>query len=108
MSSVDRAKYNAHLHAAVQQKDLEWARMALTFGADPNCMDEDGNTPLHMILANPCEVAEEWARLLMQSGACLHSRNKKGSTPLDVAEEGDRWDLALVVAAFRIDELPGG
>ena len=107
-TSTSSIQYNAHLHAAIAQQDCEWAKMALQFGADPNCMDEDGNTPLHLLLNIPedCEMAEEFVQILMQAGASLSLKNKKGLNPLELAEECDRWDLALRLATYKIDAQP--
>lgn len=97
-------QYNAHLHAAIIQQDYDWATVALQFGADCNCVDEDGNTPLHLLVMIGEEQTEAFLALLMKAGANLSLKNKQGLTPLEYAQEYDRWEMALMMASYHIDK----
>ena len=62
----------------------------LTNGANPNCSDGDGDTPLHFaaLSANPIVAA-----MLCDAGAALDAINRAGQTPLGVACEAANWEL---------------
>lgn len=65
----------------------EMARFLLERGASPNCQNEDGNAPLHMVLKSRIvEDPTEFVELLLAFGADPNLRNKKGQTPLDLAQ----------------------
>jgi ankyrin repeat protein len=51
-------------------------------GADPNCCDKRGVTPLHRAVRTRCAAA---VRALLEQGADPRQRNRNGSTPLTLA-----------------------
>ena len=63
------------------------ARVLLEHGADPNCPNEQGDTPLHRVLASRL-VREPTAfvKLLLDAGADPTRKNNAGETPLDIAQ----------------------
>ncbi len=78
----DAAAWGVAAHVANKQM----ARLLLEHGADPNCRDENGNTPAHLairsrIVRNPSAFIE----LLLASGADPTITNGDGRTPLDEA-----------------------
>lgn len=64
----------------------------LRLGANPNSINHNGNTPLHLTaqrVSDPQVVS-----LLLDAGAQLNVRNNKGETPLDTAIDCDNWAIA--------------
>jgi ankyrin repeat protein len=62
---------------------------------DPNCVDEDGNTALHRVMARPVETRNETAdlvRTLLSSGADINWRDREGFTPLHAAATHGHWE----------------
>ena len=59
----------------------------LQHGANPNWIDEEGNTPMHRAITSRL-VADpaKFVQLLLDSGANPELRNREGQTPLDEAE----------------------
>lgn len=96
-------QYEVHLHVAIAQGDLEWAKLALQFGADPNCCDENGNTPLHLIAKIEDDWRDDLIDCLLKHGADPFQENDKGVSPIELAQESDQWDLALKMASYKID-----
>ncbi len=89
---------------AVQWAALHGSRrtleLLLGLGADANCTDDDGDTPLHHAAGEWRVCANEDGRylavvkLLVQHGADVNARGREGKTPLDVAEEANDSTIA--------------
>ncbi|MEP6939298.1 MAG: ankyrin repeat domain-containing protein [Rudaea sp.] len=93
----------------------------LTNGADPRCVDAEGNTPLHYAARAAQPVV---AALLCDAGAPIDATNHEGLTPLAIASAAGKCDSvrfllerranpqversqpALVAAAGMADEDP--
>lgn len=66
------------------------AEFLITNGADINCKDDQGLTPLHWAVFYN---AEEMVKLLLQKGADKTIESKKGKTAWDIAGDVDEWKL---------------
>ena len=73
-----------------QEGRVEAVTTLLTNGAHPNCIDADGNTPLHFAALSVRAIV---AALLCDAGAELDPVNRAGQTPLAVAGEAANWEL---------------
>jgi ankyrin repeat protein len=58
-------------------------RLLLEAGAEPNCVDRSGVTPLHRAVRTRCSAA---VRTLLECGADPTLTNKNGSTPMALAK----------------------
>jgi anti-sigma factor RsiW len=58
-------------------------RLLLKAGAEPNCIDRGGATPLHRAVRTRCSAA---VRTLLECGADPTLANKSGSTPMALAK----------------------
>jgi ankyrin repeat protein len=70
------------LRNAIQRENFVALRALLEEKADPNTVDDSGNTPLHAAVA---KNNLEMIKLLLKAGADPKKRNRKGLRPLDVA-----------------------
>lgn len=74
------------LLSAAQLGSTKLSYAQLSQGANPNAMDEYGNTPLHYAVHIG---SKEIANLLLQFHADPNIQNKKGKTPLHIAAQVD-------------------
>ena len=73
-----RDRWNSSVVSGRQRNNVPIARLLLQSGANADCRDADGNTPLHMAAeAGHLEMCE----LLMDFGARVRAQNSKGATP---------------------------
>jgi ankyrin repeat protein len=91
MNKTDLFSVDQLLLHASSSGDINLAIAALGKGADPNCRDQVGNTPLMRATAHD-DV--EMLRLLVDAGADLNSVNEFGSTALIKAAIHDRVNAA--------------
>ena len=65
---------------------LSTVRLLLEVRADPNTIDEQGNSPLHHVAywMRKAESDSPIANLLLEHGALPHERNFSNETPLDI------------------------
>ena len=83
----DDASYSP-LHAAVQQGRVEVIRVLLAAGAEPNKVDNHGNSPLWTaVLSAPRAVQIEIITALLAAGADSDHKNRAGRSPRGVATE---------------------
>jgi ankyrin repeat protein len=65
----------------------EVARVLLQHGANPNWRDEEGNTPMHRVIASRMVLdPAKFIQVLLDFGADASLQNLAGRTPLDEAE----------------------
>ena len=79
--------------ALCQFPDLELLRFLLANGADPNCLNDNQRTPLHMgALNEPSELTKKALNLLLDCGAAVDIRCVDGRTPIDIYRRTHTWD----------------
>ena len=70
------------LHRAVMHGDSALARLLLDNGADPNCQDWSGKTPLHHAVAQNKQLV----KVVLAFAPDLGVRSREGETPLQYAQ----------------------
>lgn len=74
---------NDALMLAAMHADVDAGRRALADGADPNCLDAQGQTPLHHCAWNRCLPLMQ--SLAVDHGAAPDVVSKQGFTPLQAS-----------------------
>lgn len=91
-----------YLHKAVMNNQLGSLWMLLELGADPDEVDDLGNTALHLA------VNHGWIngiQVLRKGGANLAIQNHAGWTPHNLAEMQDNWEAGQAILGEN-DDLP--
>lgn len=79
------------LHSAAFFNRREIVEFLISRGADVDARDNDGRTPLHVLVSDPVDAApyygptEDAAALLIEAGTEINARDKKGKTALSLA-----------------------
>ena len=73
------------LHCAIQQKNSKYASILLAAGADPNRLNDYGNTPLHFAVRPLYRVPVKSIQLLLNNKANPNLVNNNNETPLYTA-----------------------
>ncbi|KAH8991188.1 ankyrin repeat-containing domain protein [Lactarius akahatsu] len=87
----------------MEQKSYEIARVLLRHGAEPNVKNEDGKTPLHLLLERKFHDSDDVndvlvvERLLLECGADVNARDEDNITPLHLASNHRRLEIAQVI-----------
>lgn len=83
------------LHYAVLAESVEYVRELINNGAEINCRDQDGNTPLHKAIENthPCNI--HIIRMLLENEAEPNFENNDGKSV-----------LYMVIPSYFDKELP--
>ncbi|WP_327035094.1 glutaminase A [Micromonospora ureilytica] len=81
---------------AASHGDLEYVRLALAAGEDPNSADYDRRTALHLAAS---EGNLDVVQYLLDHGADPTLRDRWGGTPLDDAERGAHGRVATVLTS---------
>jgi len=83
---IGKNKGYPHIHMACGGKDMDTVRLLLGYGADVNDVDENNDTPLHVVMVEWANrpVLPELVRLLLERGADPDSRNRSGYSPADI------------------------
>lgn len=69
------------LHRAVWADDIDIIKLLLSYGANPNILDVDRYTPLHIV------QSPEAAQTLMKGGANPYIKDRCDTTPIDMASD---------------------
>ncbi len=87
---VDRPPYDYEAWAPASHiGSIAIARFLLENGAGPNCQNEDGDAPLHLVIKSRLvKDPTEFVELLLAFGADPELRNNDGFSPLDIAQAG--------------------
>ena len=96
MEGFDPQDIVAQLYNAVQQGDTKRVSDLLEKGANPNALDEDGDTPLHW--AVQLRHPEPMARILVDAGADIEAKDEDGKTA---------WDIGINIAQLMSDDRAG-
>lgn len=96
-SNVPYIPSNTALHAALAgERDLDVIRLLLKHGANPNLLDSNGHTCLH-VAAYHVDRGIEIITLLKEHGADVNARTEAGVTPLTIALEKDNQQMAAIL-----------
>lgn len=82
------------LVTATYLEDLKVFEQLIADGADLNCQDEIGQTPLH---AAAEQSRTDLARRLLSLGADPNARDFDGDTPLDVARFREHTEIVVLL-----------
>jgi ankyrin repeat protein len=83
-SAIDSSSGQSSLHLAVQNRQIESARLLIESGADISARDVHGRTPLHFSSFGGSEMV----LALIEKGADIHTRDRMGRTSLHYAARG--------------------
>nr|XP_006817058.1 PREDICTED: protein phosphatase 1 regulatory subunit 12B-like [Saccoglossus kowalevskii] len=87
------------LHQSVVNKNLDGVKLLLTNGANVNCQDVNGHTPLHTASEHGCSNI---ASMLIVFGADLFQTTIEGELAVDVAKNSIIADLIAVEMCSQI------
>ena len=76
--------------------------LLLHWAANPNTLDDDGNTPLLWLVKNISSSGHvEMARLLVKYGADVMIRDNSGDTVMHILAKSPEADLSLSFAVYQ-------
>jgi hypothetical protein len=93
---------NTALHLAALQGGPDVVRILLKHNADPNALNEQHQTPLHLAISGDGDL--EVIKLLVNAGAKLNIPNNEGITPVRLASirgENKAYDFLLAAAGGK-------
>lgn len=90
VNAIDNDMHSA-LHFAVQSGSLEITKLLIEAGAEIDCKDSNGNTPLSDAVFN-YRGDGGIISALIDSGADPHLENNYGASPKSLAESIDNYD----------------
>ena len=99
------------LHLATDEGHPATVQLLLSYGADVDAVDEDGNTSLHMLCSrNPEErssvdIATQIYNALLSAHSQVNLQNKQGCTPLHLALDAHSVDLSTLLLQSGADPL---
>jgi ankyrin repeat protein len=89
-----------HLLWACDEGSSRYAALAVAAGANVNVLNDNDQTPLHVVAGTynkpPAEL-RRIAELLIQNGADPNARSNLGNTPKDLAERQGNEDLSRLL-----------
>lgn len=89
-----------YLHMACTAHNLEAARLLLKKGADPNCKDKDGHSPILSAIGRIDENNPEFLRVFLEYGLDLNE-DVNGLSLKEVIESFEEEELNKVIAEFE-------
>ena len=105
--SNKKHKYFPKLYGLPKSKKFQrletYLTMLLGKGANINARDRDGNTPLHVTIAEGGEFTQVFGKILVANGAYLNAANNNGLTPLHLAYQNDDRETAQMLLAHGAD-----
>ncbi|XP_007231730.2 cyclin-dependent kinase 4 inhibitor C [Astyanax mexicanus] len=90
-------------HDVAREGHADTLAVLLTYVADVNLKDKDGNLPLHLAAR---EGHLDAVRLLAPCTAHLFSRNHEGLTPIELARAHRREDTARWLESYQPPQTP--
>ncbi len=90
------------LHEAVRQNSQYDVERLIAAGLDVHAQDDNGDTALHLAVADDFHMREKLIEKLIEAGASLDIFNEKGQQPLHRAIDGDHYKINH---AFKIVEI---
>lgn len=84
------------LHRASLVSDEHAVELLIAAGANPNSIDENGSTPLHLVATTGID-REGMARMLIHAGAKLNIQNNRGETAADLAMKYNRPSMVKIL-----------
>jgi ankyrin repeat protein len=82
--------------------DLNGLFLLLHWAANPNTLDDNGNTPLLWLVKNISTSGHvEMARLLVKYGADVMIRDNNGDTVMHILAKNPEADLSLSFAVYQ-------
>ena len=105
--AIDRA-----LMKGMDDLDGNAMKEAINSGAKINSFDEEGDTPLHIMVDNsidgtiqaggkPGDEPLEFIEILLKAGADIHLQNKKGASALDWAKDYKAEKIVTYLTKFN-------
>ena len=88
-----KAAATAALFRAIEPRNVERMRSAITQGADLEAKNKNGCTPLYAAVANPGPNSA-MVKLLLEAGANPNARDPRGQIPLHIAARD--WQISAV------------
>lgn len=93
--NVTLGDFNSILHLAVGKRDIEFLRLALEYGADPNIRTREwGETPLFLIDGDDAATR---IKLLVSAGADIEALSDAQETPLIAHARAQRYDVVQLL-----------
>ncbi|KAF7633506.1 Ras-GEF domain-containing protein [Meloidogyne graminicola] len=89
------------LAIAVRAQSPEMINLLVTYGADVNIVDEDGNSPL-MLAVRDSPLSWHCLHILILFGARIQQKNSRGICPLDLAPELRKIQETCVESLFQM------
>ena len=87
------------LHWVAQRGLTRGIACLLENGADPNVVDDKGQTPLHFIAKKG--IGKNQAQLLIEHGANINARDADGQTPLDYAKKSNKKSVLTFLTELK-------
>ena len=104
LNARDEKTGQTALHILIGQRNIEWVRVMLAGGANPNLGDKVGDTPLHLAVQMNYI---DGAAVLIQMDAKVDAKNNTGETPLIRAVRMRHVEMAkLLLKSGANPDLP--